>query len=88
MCLGIPGEVVETSPTALGIVTGKVRFGGVVREVNLSYTPEVRPGDWVVVHVGFSISVLDEEEARRTLRYLEELGEQLDLGPAGEAPSP
>ena len=76
MCLGIPAQVLEVNRfDDLGIVEGKVDFSGVQKQVNLSFTPEVEPGDWVVVHVGFSISVLDEEEARRTLDYLRELGE-------------
>lgn len=76
MCLGIPAQVLEVNRfDDLGIVEGKVDFSGVQKQVNLSFTPEVEPGDWVVVHVGFSISVLDEDEARRTLEYLRELGE-------------
>jgi hydrogenase expression/formation protein HypC len=76
MCLGIPAQVIEVHRMGdLGIVEGKVDFSGVQKQVNLSFTPEVEVGDWVVVHVGFSISVLDEEEARTTLGYLRELGE-------------
>ena len=85
MCLGIPAQVLEVNRfDDLGIVEGKVDFSGVQKQVNLSFTPEVEPGDWVVVHVGFSISVLDEEEARRTLDYLRELGE-MDV-PEGRTP--
>lgn len=87
MCLGVPGEVLEVRSDGDGIVTGRVRIGGVVREVNLSFTPEAGVGDWVVVHVGFSISVLDEGEAQRTLRYLEETARPSGAGPAdGSAP--
>jgi len=67
--------VVEVTRSELGIVTGKVEFGGIVKDVNLSYTPEVERGQYVVVHVGFSISTLDEQEARRVFDYLEEIGE-------------
>ena len=83
MCLGIPGKVIEVRGSDLGLLSGKVDFGGVAREVNLSYTPDVQPGQWVVVHVGFAISTLDEEEARSVFRYLEELEmvrEELDQG--------
>jgi hydrogenase expression/formation protein HypC len=59
----------------LGLVQGKVDFSGVLKEVNLSFTPEVEEGDYVVVHVGFAISIVDEEEALSTLQYLRELGE-------------
>lgn len=93
MCLGVPGRVVAVDRTDLGLVQGKVEFAGIVRNVNLTFTPEVEPGDWVVVHVGFAISKVDEEQARETFRYLEELGEIADvytpLGvvpPEGQAP--
>ena len=86
MCLGVPGKVIEVESTELGLVRGKVEFGGIVKEVNLSYTPDVQIGEYVIVHVGFSISTLDEDEARKVFRYLEELGELQDLEtPAGGA---
>ena len=92
MCLGIPGKVVEIRRhEGLPIVEGKVDFGGILREVNLSYTPEVQEGQYVLVHVGFSLSTLDEEEAMRTLGYLEELGrvqEELEEGAAGLGNAP
>ena len=62
----------------LGLVEGKVEFSGIVKEVNLSYTPEVEEGQYVVVHVGFAISILDEEDALKTLEYLEQLGELIE----------
>lgn len=83
MCLGVPGKVVEVTRSELGIVSGKVDFGGVVKAVNLSYTPEVEPGQYVVVHVGFSISTLDEKEAQDVFRYLEQIDGLADLGPPG-----
>jgi len=83
MCLGVPGKVLEVTRSDLGIVSGKVEFGGIVKDVNLSYTPEVEPGQYVVVHVGFSISTLDEEEAQRVFRYLEEIGDLDGLAPGG-----
>jgi hydrogenase expression/formation protein HypC len=79
MCLGVPGKVIEVERTELGLVRGKVEFGGIVKEVNLSYTPDVEVGEYVVVHVGFSISTLDEGEARQVFRYLEELGALQEL---------
>jgi hydrogenase expression/formation protein HypC len=76
MCLGIPAKVVEVQRIAdLGLVEGTVDFSGVQKRINLSFTPEVEVGDYVVVHVGFSISVVDEKEALTTLEYLRELGE-------------
>ena len=76
MCLGIPGKVIEVRrPEGLDVVEGRVDFGGVMREVNLSFTPEVETGDYVLVHVGFAISVIDEAEAAITLEYLAQLDE-------------
>ena len=76
MCLGIPARVIEVRRLGdLGLVEGKVDFSGVQKPVNLSFTPEVEVGDYVVVHVGFAISVIDEKEALTTLDYLRELGE-------------
>jgi hydrogenase expression/formation protein HypC len=74
MCLGIPGQVIGIEQRdGLGMTFGKVRFGGIIKEVNLSYTPEVQVGDYVVVHVGFAISRLDEEAAQQVFAYLKEL---------------
>jgi len=82
MCLGVPGKVVEVTRTELGLTSGKVDFGGVIKDVNLSYTPEVEPGQYVVVHVGFSISTLDEQEAQEVFRYLDEIGGLDEIGDA------
>lgn len=73
MCLGIPGKILDVH--AGDLRTGRVAFGGIVREVCLEYVPEAEVGDWVIVHVGFAISRLDENEAQRTLAYLDEMGE-------------
>jgi hydrogenase expression/formation protein HypC len=73
MCLGIPGRVVEVGPEGL-MRMGKVDFGGVVREVCLAYVPEAQIGDYVIVHVGFAISQLDEDEAQETLKLMAEIG--------------
>ena len=80
MCLGVPGLVMDiVRDETLGLAQGKVKFGGIVKDVNLSYTPEVKVGDYVVVHVGFAISRLDEEEAKQVFTYLEEMGELRQL---------
>lgn len=73
MCLGIPGKVISVEDNPLGIRMGKVSFGGIVKEVCLAYTPEAQVGDYVIVHVGFAISRLDEEEAQQTFEALAEL---------------
>ena len=75
MCLGVPGRVLEIVPSAIGISTGRVDFGGVVKEVCFAYTPEVEVGEYVIVHVGFAISKVDEQEARRMFEYLTGTGE-------------
>ena len=75
MCLGIPGEVLSIEEDAHAMRKARVRFGGVVREVNLDLVPEARVGDYVVVHVGFALSVIDAEEAQSVFRLLEELEE-------------
>jgi hydrogenase expression/formation protein HypC len=74
MGLAIPGKVIETFD-ADGMRTGKVSFSGVVKQVCLEYTPEARPGDYVLVHVGFALGLIDANEADRSYRQLEELGQ-------------
>lgn len=73
MCLAIPGKLIEISNDAQGVLMGRANFGGIVKQVCLEYTPEVKTGDYVLVHVGFSLSKVDEEEAARTYKALEEL---------------
>ncbi|HKZ71131.1 MAG TPA: HypC/HybG/HupF family hydrogenase formation chaperone [Anaerolineales bacterium] len=72
MCLGIPGKVIELYQ-ANGMKMGKVDFGGVIKEACLEYLPEIQVGDYTIIHVGFGISQLDEEEAHRTLEMLREM---------------
>jgi hydrogenase expression/formation protein HypC len=73
MCLGIPGKITEIQPDGL-MPMGKVDFGGVVREICLAYVPEAAVGDYVVVHVGFAISQIDEAEARESFELMKEAG--------------
>lgn len=75
MCLAVPGRIVEIAETGeAAFRVGKVDFGGVRKEVNLAYTPEAEVGKYVLVHVGFAISVIDEDEAKRVFEYLEQMG--------------
>ena len=75
MCLAVPGRLIEVMDEGdLAFRRGKVDFGGIRKEVNLAYTPEAEVGKYVLVHVGFAISVIDEAEAQRVFQYLEELG--------------
>ena len=73
MCLGIPGRIVRIDDAARKLATADV--GGVQRQVNLACTPQARVGDWVLIHVGFAMALLDEEQAAQTLQILKELGE-------------
>ncbi|MFN8380195.1 MAG: HypC/HybG/HupF family hydrogenase formation chaperone [Anaerolineae bacterium] len=73
MCLGIPGKVTELFEQH-GAKMGRVDFGGVLKEVCLEYVPEVVPGDYVIVHVGFAITRLDEESALETLEHIRAVG--------------
>ncbi len=75
MCLAIPGEVVEIFGDDDLVRMARVSFGGVMKEVSLAYTPEARLGDYVLVHVGFAIQTIDEEEARKTLELIQQLEE-------------
>jgi hydrogenase expression/formation protein HypC len=76
MCLGIPGRVIETYREH-DILMGKVDFEGVCKRVCLEHVPQVRIGAYVLVHVGFALNILDEEEAKRVFQYLDEM-KQLD----------
>jgi hydrogenase expression/formation protein HypC len=78
MCLAIPGKVLQEFEAG-GMRMAKVQFGGIVREASLDYVPEVKVGDYVLVHVGFAISIVDEEEAARTYKTLEELDQLTEL---------
>jgi len=79
MCLGVPGKVLEVYQEN-NLAMGKVDFGGIAKEVCLAYTPEVKVGDYVIVHVGFAISQLDEQEAAEIFAYLEQIEGQMEEG--------
>ncbi|MBI4881164.1 MAG: HypC/HybG/HupF family hydrogenase formation chaperone [Planctomycetes bacterium] len=74
MCLGVPGKVERIEQGELGVPMGTVSFGGTRMEVCLAYVPEVQVGDYVIVHVGFAISKVDEAEAQEIFRMLEQMG--------------
>ena len=79
MCLGVPGKIVSMSGNEGLDRVGRVNFGGIIKEVNLAYVPEAGMGDYVIVHVGFAISRLDEQEAERTFEYLRQMDELREL---------
>lgn len=78
MCLGIPGKVVDTYAEH-DVLMGKVDFGGVFKRVCLAHTRDVRPGQYVIVHVGFALQVIDEDEARQLFAFLENTAELEEL---------
>lgn len=73
MCLGVPGKVIEIYEVD-GVRTGKVDFGGIVKEACLEYVPEVQVGDYTIIHVGFAITRLDEASAQETLALFQQMG--------------
>ncbi|MGB8342346.1 MAG: HypC/HybG/HupF family hydrogenase formation chaperone [Chthoniobacterales bacterium] len=79
MCLAIPGKLIEISADANGVRMGKANFGGIVKQVCLEYTPEAERGDYVLVHVGFALSKVDEAEAARTYQALERMQQLTEL---------
>jgi len=79
MCLGVPGKIIEIQKNSIGMTMGKVNFAGIVKEVCLAYVPEAKVGDYVVVHVGFAISIVDETEATRVFDYLNQMDELAEL---------
>jgi len=80
MCLAIPGKLVAiTGQLDETFRFGKVSFGGIMKDVNLSMLPEARIGDYVLVHVGVAISMVDEEEANKTFEYIRQIGELSEL---------
>ena len=84
MCLAVPGKVTEAFERG-GMRMARVQFGGITREACLEYVPETQVGDYVLVHVGFAISRVDEAEALRTYQLLEEMGQLAELEGAEEA---
>ena len=79
MCLAVPGMITNISGDDPMTRMGRIDFGGIFKEVSLAYVPEATVGQYVIVHVGFAISVLDPDEAAKTLEYLSEMGELSEL---------
>ena len=89
MCLGVPGKIVQIDENPTGMTMGRVNFGGILKEVCLAYVPEAQVGDYVVVHVGFAISCIDEAEAQEVFRFLAEMEELTELElPQHDDPTP
>lgn len=79
MCLAVPGKIESVSGVDDIEKKGRVNFAGVIKEISLAYVPEAQVGDYVIVHVGFAISKVNEEEAQKVFGYLKEMGELEDL---------
>jgi hydrogenase expression/formation protein HypC len=88
MCLAVPGRILSLAGNDPLTRTGRVDFGGLIKEVNLAFVPEAEVGDHVLVHVGFAITVIDEAEAARVFQHLQEIGELADetMHTPGNAP--
>ena len=74
MCLGIPGKIIEIYQSS-GLKMGKIDFGGVTREACLEYIPEAKIGDYTLIHVGFALNIISEDEAQETLKLITEIAE-------------
>jgi hydrogenase expression/formation protein HypC len=79
MCLAVPGKILSVEEDDPVLRCGRVDFSGIVKRINLAYVPEAKIGDYVLVHVGFAISTVDEEEARQVFEYLHKIGELAEL---------
>jgi len=82
MCLAIPGKITDIQGEDELVRTARVNFGGIVKEVNLAFVPEAAIGDYVLVHAGCAISVIDEQEAQRVFEYLEQIDRAAEESPA------
>lgn len=81
MCLGVPGKIIEIYQSG-GLPMGKIDFGGVTREACLAYVPEAKIGDYTIIHVGFALNLIEEEEALETLDLLRQIADiGAELGP-------
>jgi len=79
MCLAIPGRITSITGAEALSRTGKIDFGGILKEVSLAYVPKAKVGDYVIVHVGFAIGIVDETEAHKVFDYLREMDELAEL---------
>jgi hydrogenase expression/formation protein HypC len=85
MCLAVPGKLISVDDSPPLMRAGKVNFGGILKEVNLAFVPDAKVGDYVLVHVGFALSIVDEGEAKQVFEYLRQMDELADLGGSLEA---
>ena len=90
MCLAVPGKIISITGDDPLTRVGKVNFSGIIKEVNLAYVPDAQAGEYVIVHVGFALNTIDEDEANQVFEYLRQMDELADLEeanrPTGDAP--
>lgn len=79
MCLAVPGKLISIEGGDRIFRKGRVNFGGIVKDVNLAYVPEAQIGDYVLVHVGFALTIVDEDEAAKVFSYLKDMDELKEL---------
>jgi hydrogenase expression/formation protein HypC len=79
MCLAVPGKIVSIEGEDPILRCGRVDFSGIIKQINLAYVPEAKIGDYVLVHVGFAINIIDEAEANQVFEYLREMGDLAEL---------
>ena len=86
MCLAVPGKIERIKEIADDPLQkrGKVNFGGIAKEISLAYVPEAKVGDYVIVHVGFALSIVEENEAKKVFEYLEKMGELEELSSSSQ----
>lgn len=84
MCLAVPGQILDIQEDDPLMRMGRVSFGGIIKTINLAYTPEAQVDDFVLVHVGFSISVINREEAAQVFKYLREMDELQEIEDSAE----
>lgn len=87
MCLAVPGKILEINGTDPVFRSGRVSFGGIVKQVSLACVPDAAVDDYVLVHVGMALSKVDEAEAREVFFYLQQMGELEELEPADPDPA-
>ncbi|HEY3378558.1 MAG TPA: HypC/HybG/HupF family hydrogenase formation chaperone [Armatimonadota bacterium] len=88
MCLAVPGKVLSISGDDPLTRMGRVSFGGVIKDINFAYVPHAKVGDYVIVHVGFALNTVDEDEANLVFGYLKEMGDLAELEESAQASVP
>jgi len=79
MCLAVPGKIISIDKSDPVMINGRVSFGGVIKEISLAFVPQARVDDYVIVHAGFALSIIDEEEAGTVFEYLNQISGQSDF---------